>query len=247
MGMICAEDEIGLGQSHAGIMVLADDAPVGQAAADYFSDRVVVDTVYDIGLTPNRSDATGHLGVAFDLSAALRTQNPEDGQLQKPDVSAFSVDHNLLHPSVAVEQTEQCTRYAGICLDGITVQASPEWLQHRLKAIGLTPKNNVVDVTNYVLHELGQPLHAFDYDKVGGEGIVVKNLPTGTKFTTLDGIERELHDEDLMICDAKGNGLCIAGVFGGEHSGVTEQTTRIFLESACFDAVAVRRHVVARG
>lgn len=241
LGMICAEDEIGLGQGHDGIMVLAEDAPVGQPAADYFSDRVVIDTVYDIGLTPNRSDATGHFGVAFDLSAALRTEAPNQGALQKPDVSAFQVDNTTLHPSVAIEQADQCTRYAGLCLQGVTVKASPAWLQHRLKAIGLTPKNNIVDVTNYVLHELGQPLHAFDYDQIGGEGIVVKNLPAGTKFTTLDKVERELHEEDLMICDAQGNGLCIAGVFGGVASGVTEQTTRIFLESACFDAVAVRR------
>lgn len=241
MGMICAEDEIGLGNSHAGIMVLAPNAPVGQAAADYFADRVVVDTVYDIGLTPNRSDATGHFGVAFDLSAALQTQNPEEGHLRKPDVSAFVVQQTTLNPSVTIEQTAQCTRYAGVCITGITVQESPTWLQHRLKAIGLTPKNNVVDITNYVLHELGQPLHAFDYDKIGGAGLVVKNLPSATKFTTLDGVERELHEEDLMICDAEGKGLCIAGVFGGEHSGVTDQTTRIFLESACFDATAVRR------
>ena len=241
MGMICAEDEIGLGNSHAGIMVLAEDAPVGQAAATYFADQVVTDTVYDIGLTPNRSDATGHLGVAFDLSAALRTQHPGEGALTRPDVSAFQVTAPTLQPTVEVVATEQCTRYTGVCLTGVTVKASPAWLQHRLKAIGLTPKNNVVDITNYVLHELGQPLHAFDYDKIGGEGIVVQNLPSKTAFTTLDGVERQLDATDLMICDAQGKGLCIAGVFGGIDSGVTEQTTRIFLESACFNATAVRR------
>jgi phenylalanyl-tRNA synthetase beta chain len=241
MGMICAEDELGLGKGHAGIMVLEADAPVGQAAADYFADRIVSDTIYDIGLTPNRSDATGHLGVAFDLSAALRTNYEHQGAFTRPEVSNWDSSSNNLEIQVTVEQTEQCQRYAGVCLENLTVKPSPEWLQHRLKSIGLTPKNNVVDITNFVLHELGQPLHAFDYDKIGGQGIVVKNLPEGSTFQTLDEEKRQLSSEDLMICDAQGNGLCMAGVFGGLTSGVTESTTRIFLESAYFDPTAIRR------
>lgn len=241
MGMICAEDELGLGKGHDGIMVLDADAPVGQAAVQYFANQVISDTVFDIGLTPNRSDATGHLGVAFDLSAALRANYENQGDFKRPEVASLENSTNSLSIDVTVEQTEQCKRYAGVCLDHITVKESPEWLQHRLKSIGLTPKNNVVDITNFVLHELGQPLHAFDYDKIDGQGIVVKNLPQDTAFTTLDEEERKLSAEDLMICDAQGNGLCIAGVFGGIHSGVTEGTTRIFLESAYFDPIAVRR------
>lgn len=241
MGMICAEDELGLGKSHDGIMVLDADAPVGQAAVQYFADQVISDTVFDIGLTPNRSDATGHLGVAFDLAAALRTNYEGQGDFKRPEVASLDNSTNSLAIEVTVEQTEQCKRYAGICLDNITVKESPEWLQHRLKSIGLTPKNNVVDITNFVLHELGQPLHAFDYDKIDGQGIVVKNLAQDTVFKTLDEEERKLSAEDLMICDAQGNGLCIAGVFGGIHSGVTDGTTRIFLESAYFDPIAVRR------
>lgn len=241
MGMICAEDELGLGKGHAGIMVLEADAPVGQAAAKYFADRIISDTVFDIGLTPNRSDATGHLGVAFDLSAALRANYEHQGTFTRPEIAVLDAIHPNLDIQVTVEQTTQCQRYAGICLENIEVKDSPEWLQHRLKSIGLTPKNNVVDITNFVLHELGQPLHAFDYDKIGGQGIVVKNLPQGTTFQTLDEKKCELDNEDLMICDAEGNGLCIAGVFGGLHSGVTEDTTRIFLESAYFDPTTIRR------
>lgn len=241
MGMICAEEELGLGTGHDGIMVLDADAPIGQPAAQYFADKVISDTIFDIGLTPNRSDATGHLGVAFDLSAALRTNYDNQGAFQRPEVADLGAGKNSLNIQVQVEQTEQCKRYAGICLENITVKESPEWLQHRLKSIGLTPKNNVVDITNFVLHELGQPLHAFDYDKIGGAGIVVKNLPAGTKFQTLDDEERELSAEDLMICDAQGNGLCIAGVLGGANSGVTASTTKIFLESAYFAPTAVRR------
>ncbi len=241
MGMICAEDELGLGKGHAGIMVLEEDAPVGQAAAQYFADRLVSDTIYDIGLTPNRSDATGHLGVAFDLSAALQANYDDQGAFKRPEVAELKGSSNSLDIQVTVEQTAQCQRYAGVCLENIEVKPSPEWLQHRLQSIGLTPKNNVVDITNFVLHELGQPLHAFDYDKIGGQGVVVKNLPQDSVFKTLDEQERKLSAEDLMICDAKGNGLCIAGVFGGLHSGVTESTTRIFLESAYFAPTAVRR------
>lgn len=241
IGMICAEDELGLGKGHDGIMVLEENAPVGQPAAQYFADQIISDTIFDIGLTPNRSDATGHLGVAFDLSAALRANYDNQGDFTRPEVAALDTTNNHLAIQVTVEQTEQCKRYAGICLENIEVKASPEWLQHRLKSIGLTPKNNVVDITNFVLHELGQPLHAFDYDKIAGQAIVVKNLPQGTTFQTLDEEKRELSAEDLMICDGKGNGLCIAGVFGGLTSGVTQNTTKIFLESAYFDPTAVRR------
>jgi len=240
-GMICAEDEIGLGQSHAGIMVLDTNAEVGMPAIEYFSDKVVSDVVYEIGLTPNRSDATGHLGAAFDLAAALKTNYENQGDFNQPNVDAFSVQNNNLDIKVTVENGTGCPRYAGVCLEGVTIQDSPEWIQNYLKAIGIEPKNNVVDITNFVLHELGQPLHAFDYDQIAGQHITVKNLADKTKFTTLDEIERELSAEDLMICDGDSNGMCIAGVFGGIKSGVTEKTTNIFLESAFFNAISIRR------
>lgn len=241
VGMICAEDEIGLGSSHDGIMVLDANAPVGQAAAVYFAEQVIKDTVYEIGLTPNRSDATGHLGVAFDLAAALKCNYEGQGNLERPTVDAFAIDNNNLNIQVSVESAEACPRYAGLCIEGVTIKESPTWLQHRLRAIEIEPKNNVVDITNYVLHELGQPLHAFDYDKIAGQHIQVKQAQETEKFVTLDELERKLSKEDLMICDGNGKGLCIAGVFGGLHSGVTEGTTSIFLESACFNATSIRR------
>lgn len=241
-GMICAEDEIGLGSSHDGIMIIEDEnATTGMPAAAYFTKQVITDVVYEIGLTPNRSDATGHLGTAFDLAAALKTNYQEQGTFTQPDTSAFKVDNNNLSIEVEVENLEACPRYAGVCIEGVTIKESPSWIQNHLKAIGIEPKNNVVDITNYVLHELGQPLHAFDYDQIKGKKVVVKNLADKTKFTTLDDIERTLSQEDLMICDGEGNGMCIAGVFGGSQSGVSDATVNIFLESAFFNAISIRR------
>lgn len=240
-GMICAEDELGLGESHDGIMVLDANAQVGTPALEYFADRVVSDVVYEIGLTPNRSDATGHYGVAFDLSAALRTNYENQGALCSPDIDGFKVENKDLPISVEIKDEKACPRYSGVCIKGVTIQESPAWIQDKLKAIGIEPKNNVVDITNYALHESGQPLHAFDYDQITGQKVIVQQVAKGTPFTTLDGTERKLHEEDLMICDGNGNPMCIAGVFGGISSGVTENTTNIFLESAFFEAVSIRR------
>jgi phenylalanyl-tRNA synthetase beta chain len=236
-GMICAEDEIGLGTSHDGIMVLSDDLKPGTPASKVFN--IEVDEVFEIGLTPNRADAMSHMGVARDLKAGLLQSNVTT-EFITPSVSKFKVDKRTLKIDVKVEDAKLAPRYAGVTISGITVKPSPSWLQNRLKAIGLTPKNNIVDVTNYVLHELGQPLHAFDANKISGNKIIVKTVAAGTKFTTLDGIERALHEEDLMICDESGP-ICMAGVFGGENSGVTETTTNIFLESAYFNPVSIRK------
>lgn len=237
-GMICSEDEIGLGTSHDGILVLDKDIKVGTPAAEIF--EVENDHVFEIGLTPNRADAMSHFGVARDLKAGL-IQQDINLELITPSVSAFHVDNRALKIDVDLKDKKRAPRYCGVTISGLKVEDSPSWLQHRLKAIGLSPINNVVDATNYVLHELGQPLHAFDADKINGKKIIVKTLPTGTKFVTLDEVERELHEEDLMICDGKENPMCIAGVFGGIHSGVTEETTSIFLESAYFDPVSIRK------
>jgi phenylalanyl-tRNA synthetase beta chain len=236
-GMICAEDEIGLGTSHDGIMVLSDDLKPGTPASKVFN--IEVDEVFEIGLTPNRADAMSHMGVARDLKAGLLQSNVTT-EFITPSVSKFKVDKRTLKIDVKVEDAKLAPRYAGVTISGITVKPSPSWLQNRLKAIGLTPKNNIVDVTNYVLHELGQPLHAFDANKISGNKIIVKTVAAGTKFTTLDGIERALHEEDLMICDESGP-ICMAGVFGGANSGVTETTTNIFLESAYFNPVSIRK------
>ncbi len=238
-GMICAEDELGLGHSHDGILVLPPEAEVGMPASDYF--EVETDVVYEIGLTPNRSDATNHLGVARDLAAYLRVNHDHGGAIHWPDVSAFQVENHNQTVEVEVEAPEACPRYSGLSLEGIEVKESPDWLKRRLRAIGLRPINNVVDATNFVLHELGQPLHAFDLDAIPSKEIVVKTLPSGSSFTTLDEVERTLSSEDLMICDGEENGLCIAGVFGGLGSGVTRKTTRLFLESAHFDPKWIRR------
>ncbi|MDR7210183.1 phenylalanine--tRNA ligase subunit beta [Flavobacterium piscis] len=235
-GMICAEDELGLGTGHDGIMILDDTLIPGTLASEVF--KVVNDEVFEIGLTPNRADAMSHYGTARDLRAGM-LQHGVNIELITPSVSNFRVDMRTLKIDVNVEEPLLAPRYCGVTISGITVEESPSWLRDRLRAIGLTPKNNIVDVTNYVLHELGQPLHAFDAAKINGK-IIVKTLPEGTKFTTLDDIERSLHQEDLMICDEKGP-LCIAGVFGGKKSGVSEGTTAIFLESAYFDAVSVRK------
>ncbi|HMI06519.1 MAG TPA: phenylalanine--tRNA ligase subunit beta [Flavobacterium sp.] len=235
-GMICAEDELGLGTSHDGIMVLNDDLKPGTSVAQVF--KIENDEIFEIGLTPNRADAMSHYGVARDLRAGM-LQKGTPVELITPSVSNFRIDKRTLKIDVDVKDTKLAPRYCGVTISGITVKPSPEWLQNRLKSIGLNPKNNIVDVTNYVLHELGQPLHAFDAAKINGK-ISVKTLPAGTKFTTLDDIERTLHEEDLMICDEKGP-LCIAGVFGGKNSGVTESTSAIFLESAYFNPVSIRK------
>jgi phenylalanyl-tRNA synthetase beta chain len=238
-GMICAEDEIGLGQSHAGIMVLDTDLPDGTPAANYFG--LGSDTVLEIGLTPNRADAASHYGVARELRALL-------GQpAHLPDVSAFASPASGENISVTIEDDQACPRYAGLLLDNVQVGPSPEWLQRRLRSIGLSPINNVVDVTNFVLHELGQPLHAFDADQVAGGAIRVKRAEVGEKFVTLDGVERTLLADDLVVADAHGAPMALAGVFGGKTSGVSEATTRVFLESAYFAPAVVRRTSQAHG
>lgn len=237
-GMICAEDELGLGKGHDGILVLDADTVVGTPGAEVFN--IESDEVFEIGLTPNRADAMSHYGVARDLKAGLMQQDV-NLELISPSVSDFHVDERTLKIDVEVEDKEQAPRYCGIAITDVEVKDSPEWIQNRLKAIGLAPKNNIVDITNYVLHELGQPLHAFDAQKIKGNKVVVKTLAEGTKFTTLDEVERELSAEDIMICDAEDNPLCIAGVFGGLKSGVTEHTNSIFLESAYFNPVSVRK------
>jgi phenylalanyl-tRNA synthetase beta chain len=247
-GMICAEDEIGLGSSHSGIMILSPEASVGNTAYDYFNSiggyngkSIETDTLIEIGLTPNRSDATGHLGVAFDLAAAIQINYEGQCSFNKPDISNFSVDSKSLNIEVEVLDPIRCPRYSGICIQGINIAESPEWLKNRLNAIGVNPINNAVDITNYVLHELGQPLHAFDFNKIAGNKIIVRTLSADTTFVTLDGTERKLLEEDLMICDAHSQPMCIAGVFGGLESGVSNDTVNIFLESAHFNAKSVRK------
>jgi phenylalanyl-tRNA synthetase beta chain len=247
-GMICAEDELGIGNDHSGIIVLPENTVVGTPAKDVFG--LEKDVVFEVGLTPNRSDAMGHLGIARDLSARLKMLH-SGGDVRLPDVSAFdnltiSQSHTL-PITVSVEDTEGCPRYSGVCIKGVTIGESPNWLKNRLAAIGVNSINNVVDITNFVLHEFGQPLHAFDYDKIGGASIVVKTLPTGTKFQSLkkneagEYVTLNLTNEDLMICDANATGMCIAGVIGNPTEGVSATTTNIFLESAYFNAKRLRR------
>jgi phenylalanyl-tRNA synthetase beta chain len=231
-GMICAEDEIGLGVSHAGIMVLPAETVVGISAKEYF--KLEDDYLFEIGLTPNRADAASHLGVARDLAAYFRAT------IQMPDVSGFKTEKESLLIDVSVEAIEACARYSSVTISGVEVKASPDWIQDKLKVIGIRPINNIVDITNYVLHDLGQPLHAFDADQIKGGKVIVRRCAEGTPFVTLDGVERKLSSEDLMICNAE-EPMCIAGVFGGKGSGVTETTTNIFLESAYFNSVAVRK------
>ena len=242
-GMICAEDELGLGQGHDGIMVLAADLKPGTPASKVFN--IETDEVFEIGLTPNRADAMSHWGVARDLRAGLNQKNVHT-ELITPSISAFKIDKRTLKMDVKVADSKLVPRYCGVTLSGITVKPSPEWLQNRLKAIGITPKNNIVDVTNYVLHDLGQPLHAFDAAKIKGNKVIVQTVAAGTKFTTLDDVERTLHEEDIMICDENGP-MCIAGVFGGKNSGVTESTSTIFLESAYFNPVSIRKTAKRHG
>jgi len=242
-GMICAEDELGIGKSHDGIMVLDAKLKPGTPLAKVL--EVENDKVYEIGLTPNRADAMSHWGVARDLKAGLLHKGIS-AKLNTPSTSSFRVDNRTMKVAINVEDSSLAPRYCGITIGNLKVGPSPAWLQNRLKSIGLAPINNIVDVTNYVLHELGQPLHAFDAGNIAGNTVNVKTLPAGTKFTTLDGIERELHEEDLMICDAE-KPMCIAGVFGGINSGVTENTTSIFLESAYFNPVSIRKTAKRHG
>ena len=237
-GMICAEDELGLGTSHDGILILNKKLKVGTPAAEVFN--IETDQVFEIGLTPNRADAMSHYGVARDFRAGL-IQHGINLELITPSVSDFHVEQRRLRIDIEVENKDLAPRYCGISIVDVEVKDSPEWIQNRLKSIGITPKNNIVDITNYVLHELGQPLHAFDASKIKGNKVIVKTLAQGTKFTTLDEVERELHSEDIMICDSESNPLCIAGVFGGINSGVSEKTTSIFLESAYFNPVSIRK------
>ncbi|MBO0324162.1 phenylalanine--tRNA ligase subunit beta [Muricauda sp. CAU 1633] len=242
-GMICAEDELGLGESHDGIMVLNEALEPGTPCSKVF--EIENDEVFEIGLTPNRADAMSHFGVARDLKAGLE-QKEIQKELVTPSTSNFSIDNRSLKIDVEVKDSKLAPRYCGVTISNLIIQDSPDWLKNRLKAIGLSPINNVVDVTNYVLHELGQPLHAFDASKIKGNKIEVKTLPAGTKFKTLDEVERELHEDDLMICDTE-KPMCIAGVFGGIHSGVTEHTSAIFLESAYFDPVSIRKTAKRHG
>ncbi|MGB8194927.1 MAG: phenylalanine--tRNA ligase subunit beta [Chitinophagaceae bacterium] len=238
-GMICAEDEIGIGDSHEGIVVLPEDAKPGHPAAELFP--VYNDWIYEIGLTPNRMDAMSHLGVARDVCAYLSHHDDKDYQPVTPFPPALTVNDNSLPFEVVIENPVACARYSGLSIKNVQVKPSPSWLQERLKAIGLRPINNIVDITNYILHEAGQPLHAFDADKIKGRKVIVKNLPSGTNFVSLDKKERKLHAEDLMICNGNSEGMCIAGVFGGIDSGVTDETKNIFLESAWFNPVDIRK------
>jgi phenylalanyl-tRNA synthetase beta chain len=237
-GMICAEDEIGFSEDHAGIMVLPDDAEVGTPASEYF--KTYADWIYEIGLTPNRSDAMSHLGVAKDVCAYLSHHEQKTVKPKLPFTETFKPDNNNLPITVTIENKEACQRYSALSIAGITVKESPQWLQDKLKAIGQKPINNIVDITNFILHETGQPLHAFDADEIKGGKVIVKNLPEGSIFTTLDGKERKLTANDLMICNAE-EGMCIAGVYGGVKSGVKNSTKNIFLESAWFNPVNIRR------
>jgi phenylalanyl-tRNA synthetase beta chain len=237
VGMICAEDEIGIGTDHAGIIVLPETAVPGMLAKDYYN--IKSDYVLEVDITPNRADACSHYGVARDLYAYL-IQNGKPATLKKPSVDAFAVENHDLDIKVTVENSEACPRYAGVTVKGVTVKESPEWLQNKLRIIGLRPINNVVDITNYIVHAFGQPLHCFDADKIKGGEVIVKTMPEGTPFVTLDGVERKLNERDLMICN-KEEAMCIAGVFGGLDSGSTETTKDVFLESAYFHPTWVRK------
>ena len=243
-GMICAEDEIGLGTSHDGILILENNTQVGTLAADLF--EVENDHVIEIGLTPNRTDAFSHIGVARDLAAALTFRKKQDFTLQLPRCATLGKEKNTEF-TVTVENTKACPKYYGVIINNIKVEASPIWLKNRLKTIGVKPINNIVDITNFVLHEYGQPLHAFDLSAIKGNGIIVKNVAAKTKFIALDNTEIALDEEDLMICDSEGNSMCIAGVYGGANSGVKNDTTAIFLESAYFDPKTIRRTSTRHG
>ena len=243
LGMLCAEDELGIGASHAGIMELPEDAVVGTAARDFLG--ITDDYLIGIGLTPNRVDAASHIGVARDIAAYLRSQG-KDVKVTLPSVDDFSVDNHDMEIEVVVENHDAAPRYAGLTVTGCQIAPSPEWMQKELRAAGINPKNNLVDITNYVLFELGQPLHAFDADKIEGRKVVVKNCAEGTPFVTLDGVERKLSKEDLMICSAE-RPMCIGGVFGGLDSGISDTTVNVFLESAYFNPVSIRRSAKRHG
>lgn len=243
-GMICAEDEIGLGQSHDGIMVLPANAVVGTPASEYF--KLTDDYIFEIGLTPNRSDAMSHIGVAKDVCAYLSHHYKKDIVVKSPFKNNFKPDNQGLQIKVVVENTVACQRYAGVSIEGVTIAESPEWLQQKLKSIGLKPISNIVDITNFILHETGQPLHAFDAAAITGNKVVVKNLPAGTPFVTLDEKERKLTAQDLMICNEEAP-MCMAGVYGGIHSGVTNTTKNIFLESAWFNPTDIRKTSLHHG
>ncbi|MDM8153098.1 phenylalanine--tRNA ligase subunit beta [Bacteroides gallinaceum] len=242
-GMICAEDEIGIGTSHEGIIVLPDDVLPGTLAKDYYN--IKSDYVLEVDITPNRADACSHYGVARDLYAWL-IQNGHEATLKRPSVEAFAVDNHDLDIDVVVENTKACPRYAGVVVRNVTVKESPEWLQVKLKTIGLRPINNIVDITNYILHAYGQPMHCFDADKIKGGKIVVKTVAEGTPFVTLDGVEHKLSEHDLMVCNAE-EPMCIAGVFGGLDSGTTEETKNVFFESAYFHPTWVRKTARRQG
>ena len=242
-GMICAEDEIGLGTSHEGIIVLPADAVPGTLAKDYYN--IKSDYVLEVDITPNRADACSHYGVARDLYAYL-LQNGYETSLRRPSDEAFAVDNNELPIAIEVKDAELCPRYAGVSIKGVTVKESPEWLKDKLNTIGLRPINNIVDITNYILHAYGQPLHCFDADKVKGGKVVVQTLAEGTPFVTLDGVERKLSDKDLMICNAE-EPMCLAGVFGGLDSGTTEDTKNVFIESAYFNPTSIRKSARRHG
>jgi phenylalanyl-tRNA synthetase beta chain len=237
-GMICAEDELGLGKLHEGIMVLDKDAKPGTPASTYF--KIVKDHVFEIGLTPNRIDSGSHFGVARDLAAYLNLNEGMMWKAELPSIGNFKPDNNKNPYEVIIENPEDCPRYTGITISGVTIGESPDWLKNRLRAVGLNPINNVVDITNFVQNEVGQPLHSFDADKIEGKKVIIRNLPDKSKFVTLDDIERTLSSRDLMICNPK-EGMCIAGVFGGIKSGITSETKNIFLESAYFNPVAIRK------
>jgi phenylalanyl-tRNA synthetase beta chain len=237
-GMICAEDELGLGTSHEGIMVLDQNVKPGTPASEYF--KIVSDTVFEIGLTPNRIDSGSHFGVARDLAAYLNLNGGMNGKALLPSVEKFKPDNNSNPYEIIIENAVDCPRYTGITISGVTIGESPEWLKNRLRAVGLNPINNVVDITNFVQHEVGQPLHSFDADKIDGKKVIIKNLPDKSKFITLDSVERSLSSRDLMICNPN-EGMCIAGVFGGIKSGISNSTKNIFLESAYFNPVSIRK------
>ena len=243
-GMICAEDEIGLSDNHTGIMILSSDTKTGAPAAEYF--KPYTDHIFEIGLTPNRMDAMSHLGVARDLCAYLSHHNKRDTRVKSPFTNDFRADNHDLQFEVTIENTDACQRYAGVSIQGVSIAESPKWLRQKLKSIGLRPINNIVDITNFILHETGQPLHAFDADMIAGKKIIVKNLPEGTSFVTLDEKERKLSGEDLMICNSE-TAMCIAGVYGGLHSGVTNNTKNIFIESAWFNPVDIRKTLFRHG
>ena len=243
-GMFCAEDEIGLGESHAGIMVLPAGSKVGMPATEYF--KLTDDHIFEIGLTPNRIDAMSHLGVAKDVCAYLSHHNKKNTIVKTPFKNTFKPDNQGLQIEVVIENVDACQRYSGVSIESVTIAESPGWLQQKLKSIGLRPINNIVDITNFILHETGQPLHAFDADAITGKKVIIKNLPEATPFVTLDEKGRKLSAEDLMICNAE-EPMCIGGVYGGMHSGVTAVTQNIFLESAWFNPTSIRKTSLRHG